>query len=71
MTASPTILASYRLLVLKSAQHFMAAYGPLASRVFYSETQRPSTQRYEKHAYARIQRPKWPMDADAPGVLVR
>lgn len=62
--------ASYSLLVLKSAQHFMAAYGPIASRVFYSETQGPSTQRYEKHAYTRIQRPKWPMDADAPGALV-
>ncbi len=58
--------ASFSLLVLKSAQHFMAAYGPIASQVFYSETQGPSTQRYEKHAYARIQRPKWPMDAVAP-----
>ena len=62
--------ASYRLLVLKSAQHFMAAYGPIASHVFYSETQGPSTQRYEKHADSRIARPKWPIDAEAPGAHV-
>ncbi len=62
--------ASYRLLVLKSAQHFMAAYGPLASHVFYSETQGPSTQRYETHHYTRIARPKWPLDAEAPGALI-
>lgn len=61
---------SYRLLVLKSAQHFMAAYGPLAARVFYSETQGPSSQRYATHDYQRIQRPKWPMEQDSPGKLI-
>ncbi|MCZ8314645.1 M81 family metallopeptidase [Phreatobacter sp.] len=62
--------SSYRLLVLKSAQHFMAGYGPIASHVFYSETQGPSTQRYETHAYSRIARPKWPLDAEASGTLL-
>lgn len=62
--------ASYRLLVLKSAQHFMSGYGQLASHVFYSETQGPSTQRYGKHGYTRIARPKWPMDPQAPGRLI-
>ncbi|MFN3854578.1 MAG: M81 family metallopeptidase [Phreatobacter sp.] len=62
--------ASYRLLVLKSAQHFMSGYGQLASHVFYAETEGPSTQRYEKHPYRRIARPKWPLDAEAPGRLL-
>lgn len=62
--------SSFRLLVLKSAQHFMAGYGPIASHVFYSETQGPSTQRYATHAYSRIARPKWPLDADAAGTLL-
>jgi microcystin degradation protein MlrC len=60
----------YDLLVLKSAQHFQAAYGPIASTVFYSETQGPSTQRYEKHGYDRIARPTWPIDAEASGALI-
>lgn len=54
--------SKYDLLVLKSAQHFQAAYGPIASAVFYSETQGPSSQRYENHPYARVQRPLYPME---------
>jgi microcystin degradation protein MlrC len=61
---------SYRILVLKSAQHFMAGYGPIASAVFHAETQGPSGQRYQNHAYTRISRPLWPLDEVAEGRLL-
>jgi microcystin degradation protein MlrC len=54
-----------KLVVLKSAQHFHAAFGPVASQVLYSETMGPSTQRYETHPYARVLRPLYPLDRDA------
>lgn len=54
------------LIVVKSAQHFHAAYGPIASKVLYSETEGPSTQRYETHPYTKVQRPLYPLDRD-PG----
>jgi microcystin degradation protein MlrC len=53
------------LIVVKSAQHFHAAFGPIASKVLYSETQGPSTQRYETHPYTRVKRPIYPLDKDA------
>jgi microcystin degradation protein MlrC len=60
------------LIVVKSAQHFHAAYGPIASRVLYSETQGPSTQRYQNHAYQRVQRPMYPLDkAAGAGALIK
>lgn len=50
------------LVVVKSAQHFHAAYGPIASKVLYSETQGPSTQKYTTHDYRKVQRPLYPLD---------
>lgn len=51
------------VVVVKSAQHFHAAYGPIASKVLYTETQGPSTQNYASHGYMRIRRPLYPVDA--------
>lgn len=60
-----------RLVVVKSAQHFHAAFGPIASEVLYSQTEGPSTQDYASHAYARVRRPLHPLDPDAgPGALL-
>jgi microcystin degradation protein MlrC len=53
------------LIVVKSAQHFHAAFGPIASEVLYSETQGPSTQKYETHPYRKVKRPLYPLDKDA------
>jgi microcystin degradation protein MlrC len=59
------------LIVVKSAQHFHAAYGPIASAVLYSETQGPSTQRYETHPYRKVKRPLYPLDRKpGPGKLI-
>lgn len=62
---------AYRLLVLKSAHHFHAQFGPIAAAVLYSETQGSSPQRYERHGYKRVLRPLYPLDRDAgPGGLL-
>jgi microcystin degradation protein MlrC len=59
------------VVIVKSAQHFHAAFGPIASKVLYTETQGPSTQNYPSHPYTRIARPLWPMDeAGTDGRLV-
>jgi microcystin degradation protein MlrC len=54
------------LIVVKSAQHFHAAYGPIASKVLWSETGGPTTQRYWTHPYTKVQRPLYPLDRE-PG----
>jgi microcystin degradation protein MlrC len=60
-----------KLIVVKSAQHFHAAFGPIASAVLYSETQGPSTQKYETHPYRKVERPLYPLDRNpGPGKLV-
>jgi microcystin degradation protein MlrC len=62
--------AKKALIVLKSAQHFHAAFGPIASQVLYSETMGPSTQRYETHPYTRVKRPMYPLDKGAGGGMM-
>lgn len=52
------------VVVVKSAQHFHAAFGPIASKVLYTETEGPSTQNYPSHPYTRVARPLYPMESD-------
>jgi microcystin degradation protein MlrC len=52
------------VVIVKSAQHFHAAYGPIAAKVLYTETQGPSTQNYASHDYRRVRRPLYPLDRD-------
>jgi len=52
------------VVVVKSAQHFHAAFGPIASKVLYTETQGPSTQSYPSHGYTRVMRPLFPMETE-------
>lgn len=54
--------AKKSVVVVKSAQHFHAAFGPIASKVLYTETMGPSSQRYETHNYKRVKRPLYPID---------
>lgn len=54
-----------RLLVLKSAVHFRADFGPLASRIFDADTpgiHRPDLATFE---FQKIRRPVYPLDTDA------
>ena len=57
-----------RIVVAKSTNHFMAAFGPIAKKVIYVESDGPPPRDYRKLAYAKVLRPIWPRDAETtPG----
>jgi microcystin degradation protein MlrC len=59
-----------KLLVVKSTNHFMAAFGPIAKKVIYVESDAPLARDYTKLTYTKIQRPIWPLDAETtPGLI--
>ena len=51
-----------RILVLKSSQHFHAAYAPIASSVVYVDAPGSCSGQLDALPYRRIRRPKWPLD---------
>jgi microcystin degradation protein MlrC len=61
---------SYRLMVLKSAQHFAGAYGPLASLIVSADTGGCCPQDPAKHTYAKLKRPLWPLDQQLEGRML-
>jgi microcystin degradation protein MlrC len=54
-----------KIVVVKSTNHFMAAYGPIAKKVIYIDSNGPLKRDPTKIAYTKIDRPIWPIDADA------
>ena len=59
-----------RIVVVKSTNHFMAAFGPIAKRVIYVDTDAPLARDYRKIAYQRVERPIWPLDEETkPGLI--
>ena len=52
-----------KLVVVKSTNHFMAAFGPIAQKVIYVDSEGPLNRDYRKIPYT-VQRPIWPLDAD-------
>jgi len=62
--------ASYRYLVLKSAQHYAGAYGPLAKLILRTETGGACPQNVAAIPYTRVQRPLWPLDDVSEGRLI-
>ena len=61
-----------KLLVLKSSNHFMAAYGPIAAAVLHVHSDGLLRRDdYRQIAYARIDRPIWPLDdTPLPGLIL-
>ena len=60
-----------KLLVVKSTNHFMAAFGPIAKEVLYLESDGPLSRTYAKIPYKKVQRPIWPLDeVTAPRLIV-
>ena len=55
-------LARERIVVVKSSQHFHAAYAPIASKVVYVDAPGSVSARLDALPYRRIRRPKWPID---------
>jgi microcystin degradation protein MlrC len=59
-----------RIVVCKSTNHFMAAFGPIAKRVIYVESDAPLARDYRRIPYTRVQRPIWPLDEETkPGLI--
>jgi len=59
-----------RLVVVKSSNHFMAAFGPIAKKVIYVESGGPLGRDYRTVPYTRVNRPVWPLDeATRPGLI--
>jgi len=63
-------LEDYRVLVLKSAQHFAGAYGPHASLIVSVDTGGCCPQDIRKHTYRKLSRPFWPLDETVKGRLL-
>ena len=60
-----------RLVVVKSTNHFMAAYGPIAKRVIYVHSDGPLSRDYRTIPYTKVRRPIWPLDERAePGLIL-
>jgi microcystin degradation protein MlrC len=59
-----------KLVVVKSTNHFMAAFGPIAKKVIYIDSDGPLSRDYRKIPYARVNRPIWPLDQETrPGLI--
>jgi len=60
-----------QLLVLKSTNHFMAAFGPIAKKVLYVDSDAPLSRDYRRVPYRKVTRPIWPLDDDSePGLIL-
>lgn len=60
-----------KIVVLKSTNHFMAAYGPIAKKVIYVDSEGPLNRDSCKNRYTRIKRPIWPLDEKVtPGIIL-
>jgi microcystin degradation protein MlrC len=54
-----------KIVVVKSTNHFMAAYGPIAKKVIYVESSGPLRRDPTKTPFTKVERPIWPLDRDA------
>jgi microcystin degradation protein MlrC len=59
-----------KLVVVKSTNHFMGNFGPIAKQVIYVESDGPLRRDYRKIPYTRVQRPIWPLDEQAAPTLL-
>jgi microcystin degradation protein MlrC len=60
-----------KLLVVKSTNHFMGNFGPIAKQVLYVESDGPLRRDYRTIPYTRVVRPIWPLDQETkPGLLI-
>jgi microcystin degradation protein MlrC len=56
--------AAQRFLVVKSMQHFRAAFEPVAGEVIVCDTGALATPQAHLRPYARVRRPVWPLDRE-------
>ena len=67
-TAQGVRLDDKRLVVVKSTNHFHAAFATIASQVLYCDAGGPIPRDHRKVPYTRVQRPIWPLDEAATPV---
>ena len=59
-----------KIVAVKSTNHFMAAFGPIAKKVIYIESDGPLVRNHAKLPYTKVRRPIWPLDAETkPGLV--
>ena len=56
--------AAQRFLVVKSMQHFRAAFEPVSGKVIVCDTGALATPQAHLRPYTRVRRPVWPLDRD-------
>ncbi len=63
-------LSKKRIVVVKSTNHFHAAFSKIAVDVLYCNSDGPIPRDHRKVPYTRVQRPIWPLDEVAEPSLV-
>jgi microcystin degradation protein MlrC len=58
-------VARYRVVALKSSQHFRAGFEPIAARIITADSPGLTTLDLTTFPYRRVARPVWPLDLDA------
>ncbi|SEC82683.1 Microcystin degradation protein MlrC, contains DUF1485 domain [Rhizobiales bacterium GAS188] len=62
--------AKKRIVVVKSANHFRDAFGPIAKEVLYANGKGNVPINCRSHPFARVMRPLWPLDPRPEGRFV-
>jgi microcystin degradation protein MlrC len=70
LTGMGVAIEGKKMIVVKSTNHFHAAFAPFASRVIYCDAGGPIPRDHRKVPYTRVQRPIWPLDAQVQPVLL-
>jgi microcystin degradation protein MlrC len=63
-------LASKKIVIVKSSQHFYASFSKIAKHVIYGDAPGAVTSDLKTLPYRKIRRPKWPLDAIVPTPIV-
>ena len=59
-----------KIVAVKSTNHFMAAFGPIAAKVIFVESDGPMIRNHALLPYTKLQRPVWPLDkVTRPGLI--
>jgi microcystin degradation protein MlrC len=64
-------LASKKIVIVKSSQHFYASFSKIAKHVIYGDAPGAVTSDLKTLPYRKIRRPKWPLDAIVPTPVIR
>ncbi len=70
LTSMGVEIKGKKMVVVKSTNHFHAAFSPFASRILYCDAGGPIPRDHRKVPYTRVQRPIWPMDESVQPVLL-